>query len=723
MIVSMSKIDKLMGRMTQAEKLGQLTMTAAGYTVTGPVIAGDSTDSIRNGTLGNLLNLVGAKHVHDMQRIAVEESRLRIPLLIGFDVIHGHRTIFPVPLAEASTFDPRLWELTARESAREAAADGLAMAFAPMLDVSRDLRWGRTVEGPGEDPWLAVQMARAKVRGFQGADLKSAESMAATPKHFCAYAPVTGGRDYASVDISERTLREVHLPAFAAAVRAGAAAIMPAFTDLAGIPMTAHKPLLRDYLRGELGFDGVIVSDYNAIRELIQHGVAANIVEAAVLALKAGVDIDMMAGAYRDGLPQALERGLVTMDEIDECVVRVLRLKERLGLFDDPYRRGTSAETAEAVAARRRVARDVAAKSLVLAKNADATLPLPENIRRIGVIGPLADAWQEMRGPWAAAGYEERSVSVLTGLRDALPNAQVTHVEGVTISGADGSGIAAAVDLAGSGVDVVVLCLGETAEMSGEAASRAFPELPGEQRALAAAVLERARANDTPVVAVLFCGRPLIVPWLAEEANALLIAWFPGTEAGNAIADVLTGRVSPSGRTPITWPRALGQIPLFYGQRNSGRPENPQDRFTSKYLDSPNSPLLPFGFGLTYGLFSYANLRVSPANATVEDTIEVAVDVTNAGARAAEETVFLFVRDRVASVARPMLELKGVTKIALEPGETGAARLQLPAAELRFLGQDLQPVFEPGEVEILVGPCADPARLIAAPLMLQGEAR
>jgi beta-glucosidase len=706
----MSTIDKLIGRMTLAEKLGQLTMTTAGYTVTGPVIAGDSTDSIRNGTLGNLLNLVGAKHVHALQRIAVEESRLRIPLLIGFDVIHGHRTIFPVPLAEAATFDPKIWELTAHESAREAAADGVAMTFAPMLDVSRDLRWGRTVEGPGEDPWLAAQMARAKVRGFQGADLASAESLATTAKHFCAYGPVTGGRDYASVDISERTLREVHLPAFAAAVAAGAAAIMPAFTDLAGIPMTAHKPLLRGYLRGELGFDGVIVSDYNAIRELVRHGVAADIVEAAVLALKAGVDIDMMAGAYREGLPVALERGLVTMSEIDECVLRVLRLKERLGLFDDPYRRGSSAETGDTVAARRRLARDVGAKALVLVKNSEDTLPLAKDASRVCVIGPLADAWQEMRGPWAAAGYGERSVSVLTGLRDALPNAHVVHAEG--------GGGAAAVDIVGSGVDVVVLCLGETAEMSGEAASRAFPELPGEQRALAEAVLERAHANDIPVVVVLFCGRPLIVPWLAEQADALLVAWFPGTEAGNAIADVLTGRVSPSGRTPITWPRALGQIPLFYGQRPSGRPENPQDRFTSKYLDSPNSPLFPFGFGLTYSGFSYTNLRVSPASARVEDVIEVSVDVTNAGARAAEETVFLFVRDRVASVARPTLELKGVAKIVLKPGETGTARLQLPAAELRFLGLDLRPVFEPGEVEILVGPCADAAQLVSSRLVL-----
>ena len=714
----MNTIDKLLGRMTLAEKLGQMTMTSASYAVTGPVIAGDSTESIRNGTLGNLLNLVGAKHVHEMQRIAVEESRLRIPLMIGFDVVHGHRTIFPVPLAEAAAFDPRLWELTAREAARETAADGLAMTFAPMVDVSRDLRWGRTVEGPGEDPWLAEQIARAKVRGFQGADLSHPESVAATAKHFCAYGPVMGGRDYASVDISERTLHEVHLPGFSAAVEAGVAAIMPAFTELGGIPMTAHKALLRDYLRGELGFDGVLVSDYNAIRELIHHGVAGDIVEAAVLALKAGVDIDMMAEAYRKGLPVALERGLVTIDEIDECVLRVLRLKERLGLFDDPYRRGSTAEAAETIAERRRLAREAATKSLVLAKNSANTLPFRSDTRRVCVLGPLANAWREMRGPWAAAGYEEPSITVLAGLRGALPSAEIVHAEGTAILSPDASGIAAAVELV-SGSDVVVLCLGEAAEMSGEAACRASPELPGAQRALAEAVLERAGQSGTRVVVVLFSGRPLIVSDLMQRADAVLLAWFPGTEAGNAIADVLTGRASPSGRTPITWPRALGQIPIFYSQRNSGRPENPQDHFTSKYLDLPNTPLLPFGFGLSYGRFSYANLTVSPENASVNDTLDVSVEVTNDGERAADETVFLFIRDRVASVARPLLELKGFTKLTLEPGETATARLRLPVTELRFLGLDLEPVLEPGEIEVRVGPCADAAQLLSACVLLR----
>ncbi len=709
----MTTIDSLIDRMTLAEKLGQLTMTAAGYAVTGPVIAGDSTESIRGGTLGNLLNLVGARHVHELQRIAVEESRLGIPLLIGFDAIHGHRTVFPVPLGEAAAFDPRVWELTAREAAREAAADGLALTFAPMLDVARDPRWGRTVEGPGEDPWLAAQIARAKVRGFQGTDLAAADAVAATAKHFCAYGAVTAGRDYASVDVSVRTLHEVHLPAFAAAVRAGVAALMPAFTELAGVPMTAHRALLRDYLRGELGFDGVIVSDYNAIRELTKHGVAADVAEAAALALNAGVDIDMMAGAYREGLPTALERGLVTMRDIDAAVRRVLRLKERLGLFADPYRRGATTEAPEAVAARRRLARDVGAKSLVLMKNSSEALPLQAHTRRICVLGPLADAWREMRGPWAGAGYEEPAVSVLAGLREALPGAQIAHAEGVTIEGADRAGIAAATQLLDTAPDAVVLCLGEPAESSGEAASRAFPELPGEQRALAEAVLDRAGAARIPVAVVLFCGRPLIVPWLAERADALLVAWFPGREAGHAIADVLTGRVSPSGRTPVTWPRALGQIPLFYGQRACGRPENPDDRFTSKYLDVPNSPLFPFGFGLTYGHCTYANLSVAPASAAVTDVIEVAVDVTNAGARAAEETVFLFVRDCVASVVRPLLELKGVAKIALAPGATGTVRLKLSAAELGFPGPDLKATWEAGEIEILVGPCADRARLLA----------
>ena len=384
----------------------------------------------------------------------IEKSRLGIPLLIGLDIIHGHRTLFPIPLAEAGIFDETIWERTAREAAREGAAEGLAMTFAPMLDVSRDPRWGRTAEGPGEDPWLNARIAQAKVRGFQGTDLSSAESLAACAKHFVAYGPVNAGREYAAVDISERSLREVHLPAFAAAIRAGVATLMPAFTDLNGVPMTAHIPLLRDWLRGEMGFDGVIVSDYNAIAELIKHGVAADLVDAAVLALKAGVDIDMMADAYRKGLPIALEQGRVTIEEIDACVRRVLRLKEQLGLFDDPYRRGATPEPAAVIAERHALARDVARRSVVMLKNERDTLPLPEAAKALGVIGPLADAHTEMKGPWWGAGEHEPAVSVLAGLRAALPHTDIRHAPGVAIESADDSGIEAAVALC-DGVDAV----------------------------------------------------------------------------------------------------------------------------------------------------------------------------------------------------------------------------------------------------------------------------
>ena len=714
----MSRIDKLLSQMTLPEKLGQLTMTASSYAVTGPIIAGDSTESIRNGTLGNLLNMIGSGPVHEMQKLAVEESRLRIPLLIGLDVIHGHRTLFPIPLAEAATFDPDLWERTAREAACEAAADGIALTFAPMLDVSRDPRWGRTAEGPGEDPWLARQIAMAKVRGFQGESLAAPDSVAACAKHFCGYSPVTAGREYASVDISERTLREVHLPAFATSVQAGVASIMPAFTDLNGIPMTAHVPLLKDYLRGELGFEGVLISDYNAIGELIKHGVAADLVEAAVLALKAGVDIDMMAEAYRKGLPVALERGLVTMEEIDTSVRRVLRLKEQLGLFEDPYRRGSERETAQTVLIRHGVANTVSKRSIVMLKNESDTLPLNPDIRKIAVIGPLADAQAEMRGPWAAAGDPLGHVTVLSGLKSAVKIGQIRHAAGVEISGDDVSGIPAAVDLC-DGVEAIVLCLGEASSMSGEAASRAFPELPGQQRALAEAVIARAKANGTPVVVVLFSGRPLIIPWLAEEADAILAAWFLGVEAGTAVTEILLGQDSPCGRTPMTWPRALGQVPLFFGLRPSGRPADPKDYFTSKYLDVPNDPLYPFGHGLTYSRFSLSNLRVSPDEATESETITIRADVKNEGKRRAVEVVFLFTRDKVASVARPLLELKGFARIELGAGEKGSVAFPMPATELRFLGQDLEPVFEPGEVEILVGPCADRAQLLGSVVRLR----
>lgn len=707
----MSRIDDLLQQMTLPEKLGQLTMSASGYATTGPVIAGDSTESIANGTLGNLLNMVGAGPVHEMQRLAVEQSRLGVPLLVGLDIIHGHRTLFPIPLAEAATFDPALWEATAREAAREAAADGLALTFAPMVDVSRDPRWGRTAEGAGEDPWLGSQVARAKVRGFQGDDLAAPDALAGCVKHFCAYGPVNAGREYAPVDISERTLHEVHLPPFEAAVRAGVATLMPAFTDLAGVPMTAHRPLLRDCLRGRLGFDGVIISDYNAIGELVRHGVAADLADAAALALDAGVDIDMMADAYRKGLPTALERGTVSMAQIDAAVRRVLALKERLGLLDDPFRRGATAEDPAAIESRRALARTAARDSVVLLKNDGDALPLPPSVRHLCLLGPLADSKADMRGPWAAAGDIDGHVTVREGLAAAMPQALVTCLPGDDLDAA-----LAACDAA----DAIVLCLGERADMSGEAASRACPGLPADQQQLVDAVVGRVRqrALPVPVIAVLFSGRPLIIPQLAGQVDALLAAWFPGSEAGNALADLLTGTASPSGRTPITWPRALGQVPLFFGMRPSGRPADAQDHYTSKYIDLPNDPLYPFGHGLTYGRMRYDNLQVSPPQLARGQYLVVQVEVANEGHMAARETVFVFTRDPVASVTRPLLELRGFTKLLLQPGETRKVELRIAAEDLLFPGPDLAPVFEPGQLQVLAGPCADRTQLLAAGVQL-----
>ena len=713
----MSRVESLISRMTLTEKLGQLTMTACGQAVTGPTIAGDSTEAIKSGAIGNLLNLVGVENVREMQDLAVKESRLGIPLLIGYDVIHGHRILFPIPLGEASSFDPEAWALSARESAKEAAADGLAMTFAPMLDVARDPRWGRIAESPGEDPLVGVRMAEAKVRGFQGANLSEADALAACAKHYCAYGCVTAGRDYAPVDVSDRTLHEVHMVPFAAAVSAGVAAMMPAFTDLNGVPMTANRALLRDWLRGRFGFDGVVISDYNAIAELIRHGVAADLAEAAALALKAGVDIDMMADAYRRGLPIALQRGAVSVAEIDRSVRRVLVLKERLGLFEDPYRRGKTPELPAARTQRRQLARQIATRSIVLLKNEGDVLPLGQLARRLAVIGPLANTSAEMRGVWWGAATPEGQVTVLEGLTAHFPDAEILHSEGVEIESADSSGIAGGVDHCAV-ADAIILCLGEAAVMSGEASSRAHLGLPGIQRRLAEAVFERAQASAIPVIVILFSGRPLVVPWLVERADAVLAAWFLGSEAGNALADVLTGQASPSGRTPVTWPRASGQVPIFFSERPSGRPFDAQDKFTSKYLDVANEPLFPFGFGLSYGRFEFSNLRLSSSAIGIDDAITIQVDVINRGAREAQETVFLFTHDKVASVSRPKLELKGFGKITLAQGETGTVTLSLRASELCFLDMQLEPVFEPGEVEILVGPCADRTQLLAASIQL-----
>jgi beta-glucosidase len=704
----MDLIDSLVANMSLAEKIGQLNMVTAGQAVTGPVGGGDLNENLRAGNIGAVLNLWGREATSALQKIAMEETRLAIPVLFGLDVLHGHKTIFPIPLAEAAAFDPILWESTARAAAIEAAGDGVALTFAPMLDIARDPRWGRIAEGPGEDPFVGAKFAEAKIRGFQGTNLSTTPSIAATAKHFCGGGAAQGGREYGPVDVSERALHEVYLPPFRAAVGAGCAAIMPAFNSVAGVPMTAHTGLLRDYLRSKLGFDGVIISDYNAIAELTQHGVAADLVEAAALALKASVDIDMAGGVYISCLPEALARGLVGLEHIDAAVGRVLRLKQKLGLFDDPYRRVSSGEfSAQAMAG---LAADAARRSITLLANRDI-LPLPANSRRIAVIGPLADAPAEMRGPWALAGSAEDCVTTVAGLRAALPQCEIVFDAGVDVDSSDGSRIAAACALAAD-ADVIVLCLGERADMSGEAASRATPELPGRQRELA----ESALATGVPVIVILFSGRPLMITWLAERARAVVGAWFLGDMAGQAIADVLTGRFNPTARLPISWPRETGQIPIFYSSRPTGRPADAADPFTSKYLDLSVEPLFPFGHGLSFSRVDLENLRLNRTEIRAQEWIKVEVDAINRGGVATEETIFLFVHDLVSTVARPLLELKAWAKVALDPSQSKVVAFTLSAESFRVLDQNFESVLEPGDFHIFVGLNADRKSLLEASL-------
>ena len=583
------------------------------------------TEGIRAGRVGALLNLWGADETRAVQRLAVEESRLGIPLLLGLDVVHGHRTIFPVPLAEACLFDPVLWEETARAAAEEATMDGVAMTFAPMLDVARDPRWGRIVEGPGEDPWVASEFAAAKTRGFQGHDLSAADSLAATAKHLGAYGAVTAGREYASADLSERTLHEIYLPAFAAAVAAGTAAIMPAFNDIAGAPTTANAALLQGWLRGRLGFDGVLVSDYNAIAELLDHGVAGDIAEAAALALKAGVDIDMMSDAYAKG-PAG---GAATRSCRHGRDRRQRAARARAQRASRPFRRSVSArrgrlsrDGARGVAPAQPGARDRTASDRAAHQRAGRVAPFSRTYGASRSSARWPRRGDEMLGPWASAGRGEEAVSILEGLAAALPNCRIDHAAGVDIAGDDTRGIAAALDLCRD-AEAVVLCLGEAASMSGEAASRADLGLPGRQRALAEAVLDLGK----PVVALLSSGRPLALPWLFERADAVLAAWFLGGEAGHAVADVLTGKFNPTGKLPVTWPRYVGQAPIFYGQRPSGRPTKAGERYSSSYLDLPAAPQFPFGHGLSYSRFALHDLRCNPTRVKAGETVEISVTV------------------------------------------------------------------------------------------------
>ncbi|MEM0226653.1 MAG: beta-glucosidase BglX [Thermofilaceae archaeon] len=698
------RVEDLLRRMTLEEKVGQLCQYSAHF---GPTE--ELKELIRKGLVGSLLNITGVERVNEVQRVAVEESRLGIPLLIGLDVIHGYKTVFPIPLALASSWDPEVVRRAAEIAAREASAEGVKWTFAPMLDIARDPRWGRIAEGFGEDPYLASVMAWAAVKGFQGERLSSdPERIAACAKHYVAYGAAEGGRDYNTVDISERTLREVYLPPFKSAVAAGVATVMSAFNDLCGVPASANEFTLRRVLKGEWGFRGFVVSDWNAVGELIQHGIAADGAEAARLAVEAGVDMDMVSDLYRRHLAELVRRGVVPESLIDEAVRRVLRVKFLLGLFENPYADPERARRVVKCGEHVEAALEIARKCIVLVKN-EGVLPLSKSLRRIAVIGPLADDRDAVLGCWRALGDPGDAVSVLEGVRRKVGSAtEVLYAKGCDVSSQDRSGFAEAVEAAKRS-DAVVLVVGESADMSGEAASRAHLDLPGVQEELVKTVWE-AVGGRIPVVMVVMSGRPLTIKWAAEHIPAIVVAWHLGVRAGDAVADVLFGDYNPGGKLPVTWPRAVGQVPIYYNHKRTGRPPS-AERFTSKYIDEDWRPLFPFGHGLSYTRFEYSDLRVEPEKVEPGGTVTISFELANAGEREGDEVAQLYVRDVVASVTRPVMELKGFKRVTLKPGERRRIVFKLPTQLLAFYGRDMKPRIEAGLYEVMVGSSSADIRL------------
>jgi beta-glucosidase len=677
------RVEALLAKMTVEEKVGQLNLLSGHHAVTGPYATPDVESAIVKGEVGGLFNVYGAEYTRGLQRLSLSKSRLGIPLLLGFDVLHGYRTVFPIPLGQAASFDLDAIEQAERVSATEAAAAGVNWIYAPMLDLSRDPRWGRTVEGSGESSWLGARIAAARVRGLQGPNLTARDSVAACAKHFAGNGATEGGRDYTGADLSERALRETHLPPFRGAVDAGVRCVMAAFNAVDGIPGVMNHWLLTDVLRKEWGFRGVVVSDFGAIEELTVHGVSPSRQASARLALSAGTDIDMQSRAYIDELPALVRSGAVPTAELDEAVRRVLTLKEELGLLDDPYARSDPERERRVVGSEenRAVALSVAEKSMVLLKN-DGTLPFRrQGLRRIAVIGPLGDSKADTLGPWAADGQPREAVTLAEGLRSLLgPSVDVVAVSGGGIDGSSEAELAEAV-VAAELADVVVLALGERSTQSGEAASRASLDLPGDQLRLARAVIDVRK----PTAVVLFNGRPLTLADLDRDAPAILEAWFPGTMGGLAAARLLFGEAEPLGRLPMTFPRSVGQIPIYHDQRPTGRPAADEPKpYTSTYLDQSPKPLYPFGYGLTYTRFSLSPPWIDRATIGPGETATVFVSVTNTGPRAGTAQVQLYARKRVAAVSRPGRELRGFTRVALRPGETATVAMPLSGSDLAY---------------------------------------
>jgi len=693
------RVEDLLRRMTLEEKIGQMCQYSG--------ITREYEQRIREGKVGSLLNVFGAEEINRVQRIAVAESRLGIPLLFGLDVLHGYKTIFPIPLGLASTWDPEAVKRVASIAAAEASADGVRWTFAPMVDIARDPRWGRIAEGAGEDPYLGSVMARAYVEGYQGSSLSDPNAVVACPKHYVAYGGAEGGRDYNTVDISERTLREIYLPPFKAAIEAGAETIMSAFNELNGIPASANPYTLKTILRGEWNFKGFVVSDWNAIGELINHGIAEDIYEAAEKALKAGVDMDMQGDVYRRALISLVREGKISEDLIDEAVRRILRVKFKLGLFERPYVDPDRARKIIKCREHIEAALEIARKSIVLLKNEGNLLPLSKNISSVAVIGPLADDHEAPLGPWSCLGDPKDVITVLEGIKSKVSSeTKVLYAKGCDIDGYSREGFDEAVKVAKES-KVAILVLGESRDMSGEAACRANLDLPGVQEDL----LREIHATGVPIVLVLMNGRPLSISWPAEHVPAIIEAWFPGIQAGHAIADVIFGDYNPGGKLPVTFPRTVGQVPIYYNHKNTGRPPLPDVKWTSKYLDVPYTPLFPFGHGLSYTRFEYTGLEINPKEVGLGDTVSIKFKVKNVGDREGDEVVQLYIRDLVATVTRPVKELKGFKRITLKPGEEKTVELKLTLKDISFLNHEMKRVVEPGEIKVMVGSSSEDIRL------------
>lgn len=702
-------LDELIGKMTLQEKIGQLTLLTSDWESTGPTMREGYKQDIASGRVGSIFNAYTAEYTRELQQMAVEGTRLKIPLLFGYDVIHGHRTIFPISLGEAASWDMAAIETSARVSAAEASAEGIHWTFSPMVDISRDARWGRVSEGAGEDVFLGSKVAKARVRGYQGDDLAAVDTVLATAKHFAAYGAAQAGRDYHTVDVSERTLRDTYLPPFKAAVDEGVATFMTSFNEYDGVPASGSKFLLTDVLRHEWGFDGFVVTDYTSINEMVAHGFSKDLAQSGEQALNAGVDMDMQGAVFMENMAKSVEEGRVDQANIDIAVRRVLEMKYRLGLFDDPYRYSDQARQDATVYKPEflEAARDVARKSMVLLKNEGDVLPLVGQAQSIALIGPLADSKTDMIGSWSAAGDREtRPVTLLEGIRErAGESVTVEYAKGASYAFEDEGktdGFAEALALAEQS-DVIVAAMGERWDMTGEAASRTSLDLPGNQQAL----LEQLVATGKPVVLVMLSGRPNSITWADENVPAILHAWYPGTQGGHAVADVLFGDYNPAGKLPITFPRTVGQAPIHYDMKNTGRPielGEPGAKYVSRYLNTPNDPLYRFGYGLSYTTFGYSPATLSAASMGPGGSITASATVTNTGDRAGEEVVQLYIRDMVGSVTRPVQELKGFEKIALEPGEARTVTFTLEPKDLAFTRQDMTHGWEPGDFQLWIAP-------------------